>query len=45
LKNHLARIARRFARSCFGPRAANGPEPGPDQAEVDRLLGYAVIEI
>ena len=39
-----ARIARRFAVSTFGPRAAIGPEPDPDQADFDRLLGYAVIE-
>ncbi len=39
-----ARIARRFARSTFGPCRTIGPEPDPDQAETDRLLGYAVIE-
>ena len=39
-----ARIARRFAVSTFGPRAAIGPELDPDQADFDRLLGYAVIE-
>ena len=39
-----ARIARRFARTAFGPRAAIGPEPDPDHAEFDRLLGYAVID-
>ena len=39
-----ARIARRFAVSTFGSRAAIGPEPDPDQADFDRLLGYAVIE-
>ena len=39
-----ARIARRFIRTTFGPRAAIGPEPDPDHAEVERLLGYAVID-
>ena len=39
-----ARIARRFIRMTFGPRAAIGPEPDPDHAEVERLLGYAVID-
>ena len=37
-------IARRFAASTFGPRAAIGPEPDPDHAEVERLLGYAAID-
>lgn len=37
-------IARRFIRMTFGPRAAIGPEPDPDHAEVERLLGYAVID-
>jgi hypothetical protein len=37
-------IARRFIRMTFGPRAAIGPEPDPDHAKVERLLGYAVID-
>ena len=37
-------IARRFIRMTFGPRAPIGPEPDPDHAEVERLLGYAVID-
>ena len=39
-----ARIAQRFARTTFGPRGAIGPEPDPDHAEFDRLLGYAAID-
>ncbi len=30
--------------ATFGPRAAIGPEPDPDHAKVQRLLGYAVID-
>jgi hypothetical protein len=40
-----AHIAHRFAVSAFGPRAAIGPEPDPDHADFDRLLGYAVIDV
>ena len=38
------RIAERFVRTTFGPRAAIGPDPDPDHAEIERLLGYAVID-
>ncbi len=31
-------------RATFGSRAAIGPEPDPDHAKVQRLLGYAVID-
>ena len=39
-----ARIADRFARTTFGPPALIGPQTDPDHAEVERLLGYAVID-
>ncbi len=39
-----AQIARRFARTAFGPRAAIGSGPDPDHADFDRLIGYAVID-